>query len=216
MAKKKGHESAEISEAEALGKRVDAIMDPNLPDPAQPKTADVPPIDIFKDAPADVTKATKTAPEVSGKLLQKVDTEAIKEQPQTPIKPRVKPAVRPTSSPANVQPSQPEKPAKPAKAKTTELDDQATEQAVDDIAAKEANTMLALQDAIGRKASHVAGDLAQQDRRRRKHRRMWFSLFLIIVVLLFLLAVPHTRYTCRWPVGIRLRLTTDILPSVCK
>ncbi len=96
------------------------------------------------------------------------------------------------------------------------MGNQATDQAVDDIASKEGDTMLALQDAIGRKASHMAGDLAEQDRRRRRHKRMWLFFLLIVLVGLFLLAVPYTSYSCHWPVGIRLRLTTDILPSVCK
>lgn len=216
MVKKKNRKPAELSEEEVLGKRVDAIMDPRLPDPAPVKPGTVPPLDIFKDAPAEVAKTAKTAPEVSGKLLQKVDAGPAEDQP-TPAK------SKPVQAPRTPKPApQPEKQPEPqvandtAKAQTTDLDDQATDQAVKDIAAKEANTMLALQDAVGRKASRLAGNLAQKDRQAaRKRKWAWFALFVLAVALL-LLAAPYTPYTCRWPVGIRLRVTTDILPSVCK
>ena len=160
--------------------------------------------------------AAKTAPEVSGKLLHQVDTDVGEDQ-TTPAKPKPIP-----SREAPKPESQPEEHPEPqavndtTSVQATDLDDQTTEQAVDDIASKEANTMLALQDAIGRKASRIAGDLAQKDRQAARRRKWaWFALFVLAVALL-LLAVPYTPYTCRWPVGVRLRVTTDILPSVCK
>jgi hypothetical protein len=212
MVKKKNRKQAELSEEEkVIGKRVDAMMDPRLPDPAPVKPGTVPPLDIFKDAPAEAAKTAKTAPEVSGKLLQKVDAGPPEAKPKPVRVPKTpKPEPQPEKQP------EPQAANDPAKAQTTDLDDQATDQAVKDIASKEANTMLALQDAVGRKASHLAGNLAQKDRQAaRKRKWAWFMLFMLAVVLL-LLAVPYTPYTCRWPVGIRLRATTDILPSVCK
>ncbi len=218
MVKKKNLKPAEISAEEVLGKRVDAMMDPRLPDPAPAKPGAVPPLDIFKDAPDEVTKTAKTAPEVSGKLLQKVDAEPAENQP-TPAKQKPAQASetpKPTPEPQPEREPGPQAANNTVKAQTTNLEDQATDQAVNDIASKEANTMLALQDAVGRKASRLAGNLAQKDRQAvRKRRWAWFTLFVLAVALL-LLAAPYTPYTCRWPVGIRLRATTDILPSVCK
>ncbi len=178
----------ELSEQERLNKRVDAMLNPKLPDP---------PLDIFKDA--------KTAPEVSGKLLDKVDdsVDAGTQPTQTqPPSKKPEPATQPTKSP-------PETPK-------DLLDDETTDEAVADIANKEGDTLLALQDAIGRKASHVAGDLAEQDRRAAKHRRWAWFIFLVLFVVLMLLALPLNPYTCHWPVGVRLSVTTDIFPSVCK
>jgi hypothetical protein len=151
-------------------------------------------------------KTSRTAPEVPDDLLAKVNTKTKPVKAQPP----------PAKPPEPTQPEAAEEVADQPEDRTTQLDDQATNQAVDDIAAKEANTMLELQDAIGRKATRLADDLAQQDRRRARRRRWaWFSLFILVAALL-LLATPYTPYTCRWSVAARLRLTTDILPSVCK
>ncbi len=181
---KRKNKPEELSEQERVNKRVDAMLNPKLPDP---------PLDIFQDA--------KTAPEVSGKLLDKVDDNVDTDTQPTKLQP---PAKKP--EPANKDPVSPKDP----------LSDETTDEAVADIAAKEGNTLLALQDAIGRKASHVAGDLAQQDRRAVKRRRWAWFIFLVLFVVLVLLALPLDPYTCRWPVGIRLSMTTDIFPSVCK
>jgi hypothetical protein len=58
--------------------------------------------------------------------------------------------------------------------------------------------------------------LAEQDRRKALHRHWFWLIFIVVFVFLVLLALPLNSYTCDWPVGIRLRVTTDILPSVCK
>lgn len=219
MPKKKDHKLSEAHEEETLNKRVDAIMDPDLPDLVSSKSTEVQPIDIFKDAPPAVSQATKTAPEVPDKLLKDVDTGSIEDQatPTTPLKkPNIKPApTKPEQTPETV-PAEAESTKSVSKIKSTELEDQATDRAVEDIAAKESDTMLALQDALGRKASRVAGELAEDDKRAARRKKITLWVLLIVVVVLFLLAVPHISYTCHWPFGIRLRFTTDILPSVCK
>jgi hypothetical protein len=197
----------ELSEDEKLSRRVDALMNPKLPDPPVVKSGNVPPLDIFKGAPADVTKATRTAPEVSGKLLDKVDNseEIPVSQPHTSTPKIIKSKLQPKDDP----PKDPIDPKDP-------LGDTETDKAVSDIAAKEGDTLLALQDAIGRKASHVAGNLAEGDRRKALHRHWAWLIFFIVFIVLVLLALPLNPYTCRWPVGVRLRVTTDIFPSVCK
>ncbi|HVX48126.1 MAG TPA: hypothetical protein VHA05_02100 [Candidatus Saccharimonadales bacterium] len=154
-------------------------------------------------------ESAKTAPEVSGKLLNKVDKDV--GSVNIPVK-RRKSAAGPTLTPDNATPKAPTDPI----ADDDPLDDEATDDAVTDIAAKEGNTLLALQDAIGDKATRVAGDLAEQDRRKASHRHWAWLIFFVVVIVIILLALPLNSHTCHWPVGIRLRVTTDILPSVCK
>lgn len=210
MSKKKDREE-ELNPEEALNRRVDAMLDPKLPDPVIPKKNDVPPLDIFKDAPIEVTKATKTAPEVAGAMLQKVDVDADEDakppvarpkspkQEKTPLKPKKESS---STSPAASPPRQDE---------STAFDDQETDRAVDDIAANESDTMLALQDALVRKKSRETASEPSH-----KGRAAAWTMLLVLAIVMFLLIAPYNSYTCHWPVGIRLRLTTDILPSVCK
>ena len=191
MPKKKKHGPEELSEQEKLNRRVDAMMDPKRPD----ESPDPPPLDIFKDA--------KTAPELPGKLAGKVDKEV--SEPAAPVKP----------APAEPKPEPQEAPKDPV-GKKDPLDDKATDAAVNDIAAKESNTLLALQDAIGHKATRVAGNLAQQDRKKARLRHWLWLIFIVVFIILVLLALPFDSYTCHWPIAVHLRVTTDILPSVCK
>lgn len=195
MPKKKNSE--ELSEEEKLNRRVDAMLDPKLPDPPEPKDDGVPPLDIFKGA--------KTAPVLGSKQVDKVD----EPEPQNIPEPKPKPNPAPVSSPP---PTVPEKQALPA----DPLEDSGTDEAVIDIANKEGDTLLELQDALGHKATRVAGKLAERDRQAARRRRWAWCAFLLAFVLLVLLALPFNPYTCRWPVAIRLSVTTDILPSVCK
>jgi len=206
----KNHKKEELSEQEKVNRKVDAMLNPNSPDAPPAKKGEAPPLDIFKDAPPDVAKATRTAPEVSGKLLDGVD-DSVEIEPRTASpEPPAK-----TKTPAGRQP-QPQGPPRDSVGRKDPLEDTETDRAVTDIAAKEGNTLLALQDAIGRKASRLAGNLAEQDRKTARRRHWSWLIFLVVFVILILLVLPLNSYTCRWPVGIRLRVTTDILPSVCK
>ena len=214
MSEKKNDKEEKLSAEEALNKRVDAMMNPELPDPdpVKPNSGTPPPLDIFKDAPASVAKTTKTAPEVSGNLLQKVDTRD-EGNSQTAAPP---PSVTPKkeASPHKPKPKQPapqHTSAPPEQDRTTPLDDQETDRAIDDIASHEGDTILALQDAIVRKKG-------RQSNNRPTHvgRTVGWLVLLLLAVVAFLLIIPYNSYTCRWPVGIRLSVTTDILPSVCK
>lgn len=185
---KKKDDPKELGDQDKLNRRVDVIMDPKQPD--------VPPLDMFEDA--------KTAPELPGKAPDKAHQETSKPTATAKI---VRVA---DSSQAS------EEPPKDPINKKDPLDDEATDEAVNDIAAKESNTLLALQDAIGDKATRVAGNLAEQDRKKALHRHWFWLIFVLVFIVLVLLALPLDSYTCRWPVGIHLRLTTDIFPSVCK
>ncbi|HVV25616.1 MAG TPA: carboxypeptidase regulatory-like domain-containing protein [Candidatus Saccharimonadales bacterium] len=75
---------------------------------------------------------------------------------------------------------------------TTQVDDADTDKAVDDIAAHEADTMLAVQDALGRKHSQPepSGWKAKL-KRLLKSRRTWS---VIVILILLALALPVTRY----------------------
>lgn len=187
------------------------MLDPKSPDkPAGRKGT--PALDIFKDAPPEVAKATKTAPEVSGKLLEEVDHDVATESP--PPRHAI-PALKKSSRLVGPDAPRQDPPTDPVR-DDDPLADDTTDAAVTDIAAKEGNALLALQDALGHKATRVAGKLAEEDRRKARRRHWFWLVFVVAFILLVLLALPLDSYTCHWPVGIRLRVTTDILPSVCR
>jgi hypothetical protein len=75
---------------------------------------------------------------------------------------------------------------------TAEVEDTDTDKAVDDIAAHEADTMLAVQDALGRKHSQPEPS-GWKDKLKRllKSRRTWA---VIVIVILLAFAIPVTRY----------------------
>jgi len=77
--------------------------------------------------------------------------------------------------------------------RTAEVEDADTDQAVDDIAAREADTMLAVQDALGRKHSRPPGGPGWKDKLKRllKSRRLWAIITILIIVAF---ALPVTRY----------------------
>lgn len=131
MSKKKNDKQKELSEQEKINRRVDAMLDPKLPDSPPDKAESVPPLDIFKGA--------KTAPELSGKLIEKVDKDLDKSD-EAPV-----PAKHVAPKPAASTPAAADPPTDPV-TKQDPLDDEATDKAVTDIAAKEGNTLLALQD----------------------------------------------------------------------
>lgn len=185
---KKKNDQKELSDQDKLNRRVDAMLDTKQPDVA--------PLDIFKDS--------QTAPELTGKLAEKVDVPIVEHS--VPVK----------AASVSTTPEVPKGLPKDPVSQKDPLDDEATDEAINDIAAKESNTLLALQDAIGDKATRVAGNLAEQDRRKARHRHWFWLIFIVVFIILVLLALPLDPYTCRWPVGIHLRATTAILPSVCK
>lgn len=150
-----------------------------------------------------------TAPEVSGKLLDNVD-KTVRSSSTTIDKPRAKTAHKVAPKPVK------EEAAQDPVAEDDPLADKDTDMAVTDIAAKEGNTLLALQDAIGDKATRIAGELAEQDRKKARRRHWAWLIFFVVFILIVLLALPLNAHTCHWPAGIRLRVTTDMVPSVCK
>ena len=164
------------------------------------------------------TKTTKTAPELSGQLADKVSVEEtdtvrpVSSKDAGQLNGQARPARHKKSPP----PESNEDPADLPIGNEDPFDDQITNRAVTDIAAKEGNTLLALQDAIGRKASRIAGQLAERDRRAARRRHWFWLLFIVFIIVVVLLVLPFNSHTCHWPVGIRLRVMTDILPSVCK
>lgn len=77
--------------------------------------------------------------------------------------------------------------------KTADVEDAGTDQAVDDIAAHEADTMLAVQDALGRKHSQPSGESGWKSKLKKllKSRRLR-ALIIILIIVAF--ALPVTRY----------------------
>lgn len=172
MADTKGTESTNAASNE-LEKRVDAMMDirpsadktppPPLAQPAQP-----PQIDIFSDP--------KTAPEVSANLLKEIG--ATPAEP-APVTQEAAPAA-PTETPAAQEDIPPA------------YEDPATAKAVDDIVAKESDTVLAAEDAAAR-PPEPPKPKSFGDKFRGFFRSKWLWL-LLLVALAAVFAVPYTRY----------------------
>lgn len=139
--------------------------------------------------------SAKTAPEVPGKVLKTIDTDAASDEGQNILD---EPKQDTNQATANTeQPLESSLKARPAAERsigdqTAEIDDTATDQAVNDIAAHEADTMLAVQDALGRKHSQPAQS-SWKDKLKRllKSKKTWAVIIILIVVLF---AVPATRY----------------------
>lgn len=159
MAKSKdttNHQPAADQELEA---KVDAMMDPSLPDaaatePAGPAKAggELPPLDIFSDP--------QTAPAVPDDLLTE-----LKSQPD------------PAAS--EEPPVQTEPPA-------VELDDPATDAAVDAIEAQEADTLLETEDAEQQAAAEQMPETAPAARKKVHHHPVFWTIVFVLAILAIL------------------------------
>ncbi|HXR50304.1 MAG TPA: hypothetical protein VN778_04740, partial [Verrucomicrobiae bacterium] len=203
MPNKKNSEPEQTPEEKALAERVDAMLDPNRPDqsPAlQSQSSSAPaasdhPLDIFegksapipistKDASDTPAEPTKTAPELPGKASKQASVESPKSEAE------------PASEPAEPQPEEPAPPAPDIEDTNAQLDDSETDKAVDEIAANEADALLAAEDAA--KAGRVVTKKAAPRRSWKsklvallKNKWTWIGLALILVIIL---ALPMTRY----------------------
>ena len=94
---------------------------------------------------------------------------------------------------------------------TADIEDPNNGEAVDDIAANEADTMLAVQDALDRKHSQPPAKPGLKGRLKRllKSRRTWAAIFVIILALFI---IPATRYKILGLV-IKKPVTVTILDS---
>lgn len=194
MRNKQDPAAAADAEEQALEHKVDVMMDPNIPDAApnpaglsSTKTpATAAPIDIFHDP--------QTAPTVSSDLLKKINvTDGTEAKAEAPAKAPVPVASEPapaTSEPAPAEESTPEPKVPDAK-----IEDPATEAAVDEIAANDGDTLLAVQDAEAgtNRASRPAKKRSWKEKLRSLVRNKWFWAGVAVFVIL-LAAIPWTRY----------------------
>lgn len=133
---------------------------------------------------------TGGAPAVPETLLHEIGSEAVEPEAVT-VSVTVEPASAATTRPRET--SEPEEPEDLVDHQTTQLDDKDTDRAVDDIAEKEADTMLELQDAATTEAARPApSGFKAKLYHLLKSKKTWVILF--FVVLIVLLVVPPSRY----------------------
>ncbi|HEX4774258.1 MAG TPA: hypothetical protein VH234_01965 [Candidatus Saccharimonadales bacterium] len=183
MADKQAPEQPEDDEAI---KRIDAMMSVNEVDgtPAVSTSVDLEHFEKPKTAPKlpSVYKPKEPAkPPIVIKLADETPPSQI-----TPAQPQTEPQLPPPLPESTEEP--------PAQPGSPNLNDQATDQAVDDIAAKESDMVLAVEDAQkAKKGKVVVGKPPWKERFREffGHKRLWAGLLVLLVVVL---GVPFVRY----------------------
>ena len=164
MAKQKSDAKGAVPEHEELVKRVDAMMDPKAG--ASVASSISAPVEAKAEVPS-------TAPELPGApKITKLTKPAKKTKKIKPIEPE-KPNTE--AVPVAVKKTTPELPLDPS----IDLDDTTTEDAVDDIVVKEADTVLAVEDAQrGRKQREA------ETESRQGTGGFWSALGTAILILL--------------------------------
>jgi hypothetical protein len=160
---KKQPEPQKPVEEQLLEQRVDDMMDPKRSSSAAPTEevhvdtpgADLPPLDIFA--------GSQTAPEVPDDLLKQI---GIKKPPPKPV------AAEVAAVPAEIEPQ-----PSAAPATSLELDDAATDAAVDDIVAHEQDAPSGIED-----ASEQPKGTDQSAKKKHRHPLFW-SLVTILALL---------------------------------
>lgn len=212
MRKKKGEESAESAEKQALEKSVDQMMDPKIPDPKPPKLPDMKlpkavtdssdsethtiAVKIHKPAKSETTTAEQaTAPELPDDLKKELPEDSLElpEEAKKTVPAAAAAAVDETLEEANAATSLETDDIVEG---STDIENEETDKAVDDIASKESNTILALQDAKKGSTSSVPkntfGGFKDKLKRLLKNKWTWIILGIIAVIIF---AIPATRYT---------------------
>ncbi len=209
MPNKKGSESEKSPEEQALEQRVDAMLNPKgdkspITSPAAGPDKDKP-LDIFegKSSPVKITvkdssapAAATTAPEVPGKVLKEAGvrpTKVVAEKVSAP-----EPA--PKQAAAVEVPAADESAAAPTpdvESTSTNIEDTATDKAVDDIAANDSDALLAAEDAARSAKTPAAPKKSSggnwKDKLRALARNKWTWVG-VAVLLVALFALPFTRY----------------------
>jgi hypothetical protein len=218
-------------EDEVLEKRVDAMMDPALPNStpapdAAPtsKPLTPPPLDIFSGLPdqpsVKAADEPKTAPAVPAKLLKPLEAETPESPAGSPAPKKPEAAIVP-DQPEAVPPAAGEPAAAPAPEQTAakpgvglpqsseqpviNLDDEKTDAAVDDIVAHESDQVLAAEDALAAGASRQ-----KTAKQPGKLRRFFGSKWIWIAAGILILAIaawPYSRYKV---LGLALKKTVTV------
>ncbi len=219
MRHKKTIEPEKSAEEEALKARVDAMMDARRADNAVSPGAEV---SISKKSPAETEaaevspKEQPSAPPLPGKLLKQLPVEEKIPEPQKPyiipasnlsidkldeltkgIGNAGKSVESPVSTPAETAAELDHDDDIEAKTKTDEFNDLATDNAVDDIVAKEGDIVLAAEDTarvtrFDKPAKLKLPDWKDKARAMLKNKWTWLGALVVLGILLGLL--PVTRY----------------------
>jgi hypothetical protein len=188
MPKKKSSELEELAEDQVLVRRVDAMMSTELPEDAPVK----PPATVVepdkKRLTVDMPKDQKTAPQLPPKSLKDTETDEVTKDKitklETPAKP---PLVITLADEANEDKTSEEptaesktnEPAQKTEPKADPLEDNATDQAVDDIVSHEGDTVLAVNDALT--ARQQATAQPGQPSGRSRHKWLWLVILIILL-----------------------------------
>jgi hypothetical protein len=186
MPKKKPDEPEQSADDKALEHRVDVMMSTELAKVsalAAEKLGGKKPA-ASSEAKSEVKEDQKTAPKLSAKLLKGVEAGEASEEPKTPAEPPIVIALADEAKPEEPAPAPevPESQPEPAPTLTPEndpLEDSGTDEAVDDIVAKEGDTILAVGDALVAQEQRTATP-GQTSGPPSKHKWLWF---LVLVVL---------------------------------
>jgi hypothetical protein len=183
MPKKKPDEPEQSDDEKVLVQRVDAMMSTELE-----KVSALAAEKLGGKKPAAKSTAVgdqKTAPKLPAKLRKDAEADEVSE-PKTPPEPPIVIALSDETKPEAPEPAAPDPvpqdddpaPAPPSPANDP-LEDSGTDQAVDDIVAKEGDTMLAFGDAVVAREQRTA-EPGQTSGPSAKHSWLWF-LFLVVL-----------------------------------
>lgn len=195
MAGKKSSEPEKSPREIELEKHVDEMMSvEHEPETDVSKLADDFNKQIMSKENVDGKIEVKTsAPELPAKLKVPDDPstdEAAPELPEESEEPQeTEPSAEPTDPLLTLDSDQ-----EPANPKTDDnLSDSKTDEAVDDIVAKEGDTVLAVEDARRKKASNSTRPTGWKDKLKSffKNKWTWVGILLVLIVIF---AVPFTRY----------------------
>jgi len=182
MPKKKTDEPEQSADEKVLVQRVDAMMSTELE-----KVSALAAEKLGGKKPAAKSTAVgdqKTAPKLSAKLLKGVGAGEVSEEPKAPAEPPIVIALsdetKPGPAPApEVSEAQDEPAPAPPSPDNDPLEDSGTDEAVDDIVAKESDTMLALGDAVVAREQRTA-EPGQSSAKPPKHKWVWFLLLVVL------------------------------------
>jgi hypothetical protein len=190
MRNKKKLDTEKSSEELALEERVDAMMDPKKPDKVPAEN-----LPMSAEKPAMTSPPTsndaKTAPQLSAKLSKQI---TVAEVPTKPLSIDKLDALtesidepKTSGKKDSLEASEPIDPVEPAQQdditdKSTELDDNRTEKAVDDIVAHEGDVMLAVEDATAAERNRKVTEASGQESEHHPFKAFMWILVIIIVI----------------------------------
>lgn len=202
MRNKKSAQADGSPEEEAVVKRVDRMLSTELPEEKSADAAGQPPAEKTLKITPTQPEGASTAPAIPESLLKQIKADDDAEAPKPPLKidsstAQAAEASKPGKAdtmPVEAADQEAEPPVNSVETgpQSVELGDRQTDQAVDEIVAREGDTVLALEDAKNRR-SQPSSTPGFKDKIKAffKNKWTWLGLLLVLIVLL---GVPATRY----------------------